>query len=85
MVDRWVRAREAEAPVIRRQLHGTMTRVDPLEGSKGRKQPNTCSRTFFEPDPDHRALPYGTLNGRSPSQGNKPVGAVAVEGCSRNR
>ena len=27
---------------------------------------------------------YGTLKGRMPSHGKRPVGLVAVEGCSRN-
>jgi len=28
---------------------------------------------------------YGTVNGRSPSVGNSPVGPAAVDGCGRNR
>ena len=31
-----------------------------------------------------RSAAYGTVKGRSPSVGNRPVGALTAEGCARN-
>ena len=47
--------------------------------SRELKNNNAPQETHF-----HLAAGYGTVKGRMPSHGKRPVGLVAVDGCSRN-